>query len=284
MSERPEIQPDDRADWRAWLSANHASSGTIWLVFWKKQSGRQKLTYEQAVLEALCFGWIDGQLSAIDDHRYRQLFAPRKPKSVWSATNKRRIESLLASGAMAPAGLRAIEVAKENGSWTSLDAIEAMEAPPSFTAALARKPKLRAFFDGLSAGNRKGFLYFIGTPRTEAGRARRLEVALQLLEGGHTLRDYYFTKGAAQRLKERAGPVKPSSTATSTTKKSPTKKSPTKNSLTKASPAKKSLTMKSPTKKSPTKKSPTKRSPTHVAVKPPQRGNDSATAKRAPRT
>jgi uncharacterized protein YdeI (YjbR/CyaY-like superfamily) len=269
MSERPEIHPDDRAQWRAWLSANHASSGTIWLVFWKKQSGRQKLTYEQAVLEALCFGWIDGQLSSIDDHRYRQLFAPRKPKSVWSATNKRRIESLLASGAMAPAGLRAIEVAKENGSWTSLDAIEAMEVPPSFTAALARKPKLRAFFDGLSAGNRKGFLYFIGTPRTEAGRARRLEVALQLLEGGHTLRDYYFTKGAAQRLKERTGAVKKSPS-----KKSPTKKSPTKTSPTKTSPTKTSPTKKSPTKTSPAKKSSSVRQPAKV----------SATAKRAPRT
>jgi len=219
MTERTEIQPESREDWRAWLEQNHATSDTIWLTYWKKSSGRQGLSYAHAVEEALCFGWIDAQVQSIDEQRYGQLFSGRKPRSVWSALNKRRLEALIADGRMAPAGLRAIELAKANGSWTSIDAIEALEVPAELEKALAKRPALKRFFDSLSPSNRKGFLYFIGIPRTPEAKARRLEVALTLLANGETLQDYYFAKDAAKKLAEKAGAKPVAKTKASAKKK-----------------------------------------------------------------
>ncbi len=197
---RAEIHPEDRAAWRAWLEEHHASSDTIWLVYWKKASGRQRLGYADAVEEALCFGWIDAQIDPIDEHRYRQIFTRRKARSTWSALNKKRVAELEARGLMAPAGLRVIEVAKENGSWTSIDHVEALEVPKELEDALAPRPATRAFFDGLSPGNRKAFLHFLAMPKGAEARARKLATALALLEARETLRDYYFGKDAAKKL------------------------------------------------------------------------------------
>ena len=110
----------DRAAWRAWLDAHHASAAEIWLVFLKKHVGEPCVTLDEAVEEALCFGWIDGLLRRIDERSHVLRFTPRKPASQWSASNKARVERLTREGRMAPAGLAAVATAKANGAWDQL--------------------------------------------------------------------------------------------------------------------------------------------------------------------
>lgn len=119
------------AEWRAWLEANHARSKGVWLVFNKKTSGKPHLSYDEQVEEALCFGWVDSKGGKLDDERSMLYFAPRKPGSGWSRPNKERIRRLLEAGLMAPAGLAKLEAAQRDGSWEKLDAIEALETPPT---------------------------------------------------------------------------------------------------------------------------------------------------------
>ena len=101
--ERETFQANSRGEWRGWLERNHGRPDGIWLVSYKKASGKPGVSYPEAVEEALCFGWIDSRPNALDDERYMQYFSPRKPKSPWSAVNKRRIEDLIARGLMTPA-------------------------------------------------------------------------------------------------------------------------------------------------------------------------------------
>jgi uncharacterized protein YdeI (YjbR/CyaY-like superfamily) len=115
------LEPADREEWGRWLEANHDRSPGVWLAVGKKGRQRTKLEYDAAVEEALRFGWIDSQVRRLDDDRFKQVFTPRRSRSIWAPSNKRRIERLLAEGRMMPAGLSAIQRAKENGSWDALD-------------------------------------------------------------------------------------------------------------------------------------------------------------------
>ena len=166
----------DRAAWRAWLEANHASATGVWLVMHRREA-RSGL-YEMAVEEALCFGWIDSTAGRVDEERGKLYFAPRKSSSGWAATNKARIERLLAEGRMAPAGLAAIERAKANGSWSLLDSVERLEVPEDLAAALAaRRPRGRQL-RGLAAirpeaGAHLARVCQAAGDATRAGRAHR---------------------------------------------------------------------------------------------------------------
>ncbi|MGH2565663.1 MAG: YdeI/OmpD-associated family protein, partial [Ginsengibacter sp.] len=111
----------DRKTWRQWLQKHHAKEPGVWLIHNKKSSGKSRVSYEESVEEALCFGWIDSIAKPIDEHTYKQKFTPRKIKSVWSALNKKRVEKLISEKLMAPAGMKIIETGKKNGSWTQLD-------------------------------------------------------------------------------------------------------------------------------------------------------------------
>ena len=111
------VHAETRAEWRRWLAANHASTPGVWLVSWRKPTGRPSVGYDAAVEEALCFGWIDSLAKKIDEERSRQLFTPRRPRSNWSTSNVERVERLLAAGLMEPAGLAAVEDAKARGAW-----------------------------------------------------------------------------------------------------------------------------------------------------------------------
>jgi uncharacterized protein YdeI (YjbR/CyaY-like superfamily) len=173
--EYPSVYPKDRAAWRAWLSENHAGSSGIWLIFDKKSHNEARLDYGDAVEEALAFGWIDSVANPVDDRRYKQLFTPRKAKSVWSALNKRRIEKVIADGLMTEAGLATIRVAKENGSWTKLDAIEALEMPDDFANALSAKG--RANFEAFPPSARKMLLHWISNVKREETRRARVIAA-----------------------------------------------------------------------------------------------------------
>jgi uncharacterized protein YdeI (YjbR/CyaY-like superfamily) len=131
VSASDEVTAKDRAAWRRWLERHHVTSDGVWLVIAKKGSGIASVTYEEAVEEALCFGWIDATANSLDDRRYKQWMTRRKPGSGWAASNKRRVERLIAEGRMAPAGLEVIRAAKADGSWTKLDGFEALEGRPT---------------------------------------------------------------------------------------------------------------------------------------------------------
>jgi uncharacterized protein YdeI (YjbR/CyaY-like superfamily) len=113
------IELEDRADWRRWLQRNHASAPGVWLVTWKKATGRPRVDYDAAVEEGLCYGWVDSKSRSVDDERTSLFFTPRKPRSAWSDSNVARVERLQKAGLMRRAGLRAVEEAKAAGTWPS---------------------------------------------------------------------------------------------------------------------------------------------------------------------
>src|ERR1700757_636733 len=120
-SELKSFYARDRKAWRKWLEKNHSKSQGVWLIYYKKSSGKERLEYSDAVEESLCFGWIDSTIRPIDHERYMQRFTPRKAKSGWSALNKRRIEKMIKQNLMTKAGFEKIEEAKKSGAWERLD-------------------------------------------------------------------------------------------------------------------------------------------------------------------
>ena len=130
------LEPPDRDAWGRWLKTHHASSDGVWLAVGKKGNARTSLTYEDAVLEALRFGWIDGTVRRLDADRFKQLFTPRRSGGTWALSNKARVERLLAEGLMEPAGLAAIERARADGSWMLLDDVENLVVPDDLAEAL----------------------------------------------------------------------------------------------------------------------------------------------------
>jgi uncharacterized protein YdeI (YjbR/CyaY-like superfamily) len=175
LSEAPLVDWVDRPTWRAWLEVNHATSGGAWLVMDRREA--RAGIYEAAVQEALCFGWVDSTAGRVDEERGKLYFAPRKSNSGWAATNKARIERLLADGLMAPAGLAAIERAKANGSWTLLDSVERLEVPRDLAAELGAHSPAEANFAAWPPSVRKQALTSIAQakrPETRAERIRKI--------------------------------------------------------------------------------------------------------------
>lgn len=174
LSDAPLVEVDDRETWRAWLEANHGTSGGAWLVTRRPRSERPGLDYEASVEEALCFGWVDGTAGRVDDERGKLYFAPRKLRSAWAATNKARVERLIAQGRMAPAGRAAIERAKANGSWELLDSVERLEVPDDLAAALEALPPAAATFASWSKSVRKQALTSLVLARRPETRTERI--------------------------------------------------------------------------------------------------------------
>lgn len=184
QDDRPLIEPASRAEWREWLAQHHAEASGVWLAVGKKGNRVTTLTYDDAVEEALCFGWIDSVVYKLDDDRFRQLFTPRKPRSTWSLSNKQRVERLIAAGQMTPAGMAAIEIAKSNGSWESLDDVEAMTMPDDLVHALAAVPGATEGFSALSGSKQRMALYWIGTAKRDATRKSRIEKVVSAAADG----------------------------------------------------------------------------------------------------
>jgi uncharacterized protein YdeI (YjbR/CyaY-like superfamily) len=184
MTTQPDnsVHPLTRAEWRAWLEQNHARTHGIWLISYKKATGKPRVEYDEAVEEALCFGWIDSKGNKLDDERSLLWFAPRKPRTGWSRPNKERIERLIAAGLMTEAGLAKIEAAKQDGSWTALDAVEALEIPPDLNAALAAYPSAQANFEAFPRSAKRGILEWISNAKTAATRAKRIEETARLAQ------------------------------------------------------------------------------------------------------
>jgi uncharacterized protein YdeI (YjbR/CyaY-like superfamily) len=161
-----------RADLRAWLQENHASSKAVWLASYKKHHP-DYLAYEPQVAELLCWGWIDSVTRALDADRSMILIAPRNPKSAWSALNKAHVERARASGAMTPAGEAKIAIAIANGQWDFLNDVDALIAPEDLLAALDASGQ-RAFWDAIPRSVKRGTLEWIKTAKSPETRQKRI--------------------------------------------------------------------------------------------------------------
>jgi uncharacterized protein YdeI (YjbR/CyaY-like superfamily) len=179
----------DVAGWRAWLGANHAEEPGVWLVLAKKgTTAPTRLTYDEALEEALCHGWIDGQLRRRDELTYRQRFTPRRARSAWSERNVALFERLLGEGRVLPAGLAAVERARADGRWESAyPGQRTIEVPVDLAAALAAEPRAQAMFEILTSQNRYAVLYRLQSAKRRETRLRRIEQFVAMLARGETI-------------------------------------------------------------------------------------------------
>lgn len=171
---REQVLIESRKEWRDWLEQNHATSPGIWLVTWKKNSGRPHLPYDDIVEEALAVGWIDSQPRKLDDDRSQLLVTPRKPGSNWSRLNKERVERLTQAGLMRDAGLAVVAAARVDGSWNALDDVEDLIEPDDLRIALDQNDSSRENWNGFPRSTRRGILEWIGNAKTPNTRAKRI--------------------------------------------------------------------------------------------------------------
>jgi len=176
------VHPKTRAEWRTWLEQNHTRKEGVWLVTYKKTTGKPRVEYDESVEEALCFGWIDSKGNKLDDERTLLWFAPRQAGSNWSASNKERVERLIAAGLMTPAGLAKIEAAKTDGSWHALDAVEALEIPPDLNKALSAYSAAMQNFDAFPRSVKRATLEWIANAKRPETRAKRIEETARLAQ------------------------------------------------------------------------------------------------------
>lgn len=171
---RPMAGPFDRADWRAWLIAHHATSSGVYLVSWRRASGRTSVPYAEAVEEALCVGWVDAIARTLDEDRSLQWFSPRRSRSGWARSNKERIARLTTAGLMLPAGLAVVEEAKRNGTWTMFDEVDNLIVPDDLATALAEAPPARTHWDAFPPSVRRALLAWIVQAKRPETRAKRI--------------------------------------------------------------------------------------------------------------
>ena len=173
INEFSDFHPLNHGEWRDWLAENYAKSPGIWFVYFKKQTSKPRVTYDEAVKEALCFGWIDSLPRKFDEERSKLLFTPRKPKSVWSKLNKTRIEKLIKNGLMTDSGLVKIEAAKKDGSWNILDDSDNLKMPPDLVQELKAEKEAEKSFNAFSDSVKRTILAWIGNAkRAETRKAR----------------------------------------------------------------------------------------------------------------
>lgn len=177
---RNEYYPASRKQWRSWLQKNYSKANHVWLILYKKESNKPTITYAEVVEEALCFGWIDSKPNKRDDESYFLFIAPRKPKSVWSALNKIRIEKLLQENKITTAGLQKIEAAKKDGSWFALDKVDALEMPPALKKAFTKNKTALKNFEAFPASVKKAIYQWMQTAKTEVTLNKRIEETVTL--------------------------------------------------------------------------------------------------------
>jgi uncharacterized protein YdeI (YjbR/CyaY-like superfamily) len=171
--------PASQKAWRQWLQKNHDKKQSVWLIYFKMKTGKRTLSWSEAVDEALCFGWIDSRAKPVDEEKYAQLFSRRKASSTWSKVNKEKVQQLIDDGRMTSAGLQSIEIAKQNGSWTMLDEVEALVIPDDLEKAFKSKRGSRDFFMSLSKSIRKSILQWIVLAKRAETRLKRVnEIAV----------------------------------------------------------------------------------------------------------
>lgn len=189
MNTKPELYFTNDKEWRHWLHENHASSDGVYLIFYKVESKQPSMRWEEAVKVALCYGWIDATVKKLDNERRRQYFCPRKPKSVWSKVNKTYIIDLIKNDLMHQSGLKSIAIAKENGSWTSLDAVEAGIIPEDLKKAFNQNAKAFTNYQNFAPSYRKSYLYWLNQAKRKETREKRILEIIRLCAANIKTRD-----------------------------------------------------------------------------------------------
>lgn len=175
-------------EWEAWLSEHHAEPRGLWLKIAKKTAGVLSISYAEALEGALCYGWIDGQKAALDEHYWLQKFTPRRPKSVWSQINRDKASALIEAGRMQQPGLRQVELAKADGRWDAAYASQSSATvPEDLQAALDQNLPARDFFLTLNSTNRYAILYRVSSTQKAETRAARIQKFIAMLEKGETI-------------------------------------------------------------------------------------------------
>ena len=183
-----ELHISNRNDWRAWLSKNHACNKEVWLIYYKKHTGKPSIPYDDSVEEALCFGWIDGIIKRVDDEKCARKFMPRKGRSRWSESNKKRAEKMVREGKMTEVGMAKIEEAKKNGEWFKFHVRpKELVVPVFIEEALRKNRKAYENFNGLAIGYRKLYVAWISSAKREETRKKRIAEAIGLLEKNEKL-------------------------------------------------------------------------------------------------
>jgi uncharacterized protein YdeI (YjbR/CyaY-like superfamily) len=175
----PIYHAESRAQWRAWLAANHDAVPGVWLCSWRASADKPVCPYPDAVEEAICFGWIDSTVNVLDERRALQLFTPRRPKSGWTRLNRERAADMEARGLMTAAGRRAIEVAQANGWWTLSDSVEDLVDPDDLVEALDANPAARTQWREFPPSARKAMLWWLVTAAKDETRARRVATIVE---------------------------------------------------------------------------------------------------------
>ena len=181
------LEPRSRAEWRTWLGEHHGDSNGVWVVLAKKGAGVPGPSYEEAVEEALCFGWIDSRMHRLDERRFEQWFSPRRAGSIWSQSNKARVDRLRRAGLMEPPGLARVEAAVADGSWDLLDEVEALVVPADLAASLAAAPAAAAGFAALAPSLQRQYLYWVLSARRAQTRAARVAAVVAAALGSPPL-------------------------------------------------------------------------------------------------
>ena len=179
-----------RDEWREWLKKNYQTSPGIWFIYYKKGTEERAMSYEDAVEEALSFGWIDSKVKTLDKKRYMQVFTPRKPGSTWSKLNKNRVKKLTKQGLMTPAGLEKVESAKKDGSWNMLSDVEDLILPDDLKNDLAADEKAEKNFQQYNDSTKKQMLWWIVSAKRSETRERRLKKVLNLVR--HNQRPHWL--------------------------------------------------------------------------------------------
>ncbi|WP_370478292.1 YdeI/OmpD-associated family protein [Tamlana flava] len=191
MAQLPELYFKKDIEWRVWLHENHKSSTGIYLIFFKVEHKNESMRWEKAVKVALCYGWIDSTVKSLGNGKRRQYFTPRNEKSVWSALNKRYIEELITDDLMHESGLKTIEIAKQNGSWTALDDVENGVIPEDLQNEFDKNTIAFNNYRNYAPSYRKSYLYWLNQAKREDTRKKRITQIIQLCADNIKSRDQY---------------------------------------------------------------------------------------------
>lgn len=189
MAEKPTLHVTTRKEWREWLERNHQKETVIWLIFFKKHTGKTRLPYNDSVEEALCFGWIDSIVNRIDEDRYMQKFTPRRKSSSWSALNIRRIKKLIQNGSMTEAGMARIPPQILEPGYQPDDQMHRgdIELPPDLEEILKSSKTAWGNFQCLAPSHKRNYIGWIISAKREETRQKRLNEAIALLNQGKKL-------------------------------------------------------------------------------------------------
>ena len=182
IQDREHIEVAEAAELRAWLTKNFDKSLGVWVVTHKKSSGKPAPSYDEIVRAALCWGWVDSVPGKVDENRTKLYLSPRKPNSVWSQSNKVRVEELIVTGEMMPAGLKKIEEAKAKGTWSTIDSAQNAEIPPDLAAAFSQLSGSYSNFESFPRGVRKQILEWIALAKTDETRKKRINETATLAQ------------------------------------------------------------------------------------------------------